>query len=288
MSANGGLGTLLLAACAGMVTLLGCGSADKRQAPTLTLELEARFGAEPMDCGSTFAGLGSTEVTAKPLDFRFYLHDVALVRAGGKQVAFELENDGVWQRDGVALLDFEDGSGSCETGSAETNTSLRGSAPEHDDYVGVAFTLGVPERLNHLDAATALAPFNTPGLWWSWQGGYRYMRLDVATDDHPGGYFFHLGGTNCSGTPAAGFTCQYANLARVTLAASALGPIVIDAQALYSELDLSQQPDGKTDLVPGCMASPGDPECAAMFGALGLAFEASRQKPPKQAVFRLQ
>lgn len=89
------------------------------------------------------------------LDFRLFVHDVELVRAGGEHVPFRLTEDGAWQRDGVALLDFEDGSGSCETGSADTNARLRGEAPQHEDYTGVAFTLGMPERRNHLDAATA-------------------------------------------------------------------------------------------------------------------------------------
>ncbi len=55
----------------------------------------------------------------------------------------------------MALLDFEDGTGTCNTGSSAVNTSLRGKAKAYDDYTGVAFTVGVPERLNHLDAATA-------------------------------------------------------------------------------------------------------------------------------------
>lgn len=275
-------------ALTGSGALLGCGSPDDSGSTSLALELQAGFGVQPADCNAGLTELGSSGVSARLLDFRLFMHDVELVRAGGEHVPFSLTDDGVWQRDGVALLDFEDGSGSCETGSLDTNVALRGEAPQHDDYTGVAFTLGVPERLNHLDAATAPAPFNTPGMWWSWQGGYKYVKIDIATDEHPDGYFFHLGGTNCAGTPAEGFACQYANLGRIELSSSGLGAIVIDGASLYRDLDLTELADGRADLVPGCMASSGDPECPAMFAALGLAFEGQPRKAPPQVAFELQ
>jgi uncharacterized repeat protein (TIGR04052 family) len=274
-------------ALAGAWALLGCGSPEDSGSTSVTLELEARFGSQPVDCNAELTDLGSSGVAGRLLDFRLFVHDIELVRAGGEHVPFRLTDDSLWQRDGVALLDFEDGSGSCETGSFDTNVALRGEAPQYDDYTGVAFTLGVPERLNHLDAATAPAPFNTPGLWWSWQGGYKYLKIDIATEDHPGGFFFHLGGTNCAGTPAEGFACQYANLGRIELSSSGLGPIAIDASSIYRELDLTELPDGRTDLVPGCMASSGDPECPAMFQALGLTFEGEPRKAPPQVAFEL-
>jgi uncharacterized repeat protein (TIGR04052 family) len=276
------------ATVASAFSLVGCGSAEEPQATQIELEFEARFGSERLDCNAPVSGLGSSKVEARPLDFRLFVHDVELVRRSGEHVALRLTDDGAWQRDGVALLDFEDGSGSCETGSTDTNVSLRGSAPPHDDYVGLAFTVGVPERLNHLDAATAPAPLNVPGMWWSWQGGYKYVRIDIASDDHPGGFFFHLGGTNCDGSPAEGFTCQYSNLARVELASNALGTVVVNAATLYRTLDLTEHPDPETDHVSGCMAFSGDPECPAMFGAFGLAFEMDGETASAQTAFAMQ
>lgn len=275
-------------AAAGALWLVGCGSSDDSGQKTLTLEFQARFGAEPFDCSATISELGTSKVSAKPLDFRLFAHDFQLIRSNGEALPLRLIDDDVWQHDGVALLDFEDGSGSCETGSPEVNRSVRGSAPPHDDYTGLAFTVGIPEAMNHLDAATAPAPFNTPGMWWSWQGGFRYLRIDVAPDDNPDGFFFHLGGTNCSGSVAHGFTCQYPNLARIELGASTPSPIIIDAAALYRDLDLTRKPDQRSDSVAGCMASAGDPECPAMFSALGLTFQGSKLEPPPQSVFESQ
>ena len=114
------------------------------------------------------------------VDLRFYVHDVALTDASGASQPLTLEQDGVWQRDDVALLDFEDGSGDCATGSPDTHTALTGTVPA-GDYVGLSFNIGVPDALNHIDAATAEAPLNDTGMWWSWTGGYKFLKIDAGT-----------------------------------------------------------------------------------------------------------
>jgi uncharacterized repeat protein (TIGR04052 family) len=255
--------------------LPACSGADEGQLANERLELpfEVFFDDQPFGCDVELDNLGVGKTSVVPLDFRMFVHDVELVREDGAREPFLLEDDGVWQRDGLALLDFEDGTGSCSTGSPDVNRSLRGRASARNDYVQVSFTVGLPESKNHLDAATAPAPLNAPGMWWSWQGGYKYMKVDVASEANPGGYFFHLGGTNCEGSPALGYSCQYANLPRVEVELSASGGVILNAEALYSGVDLSTQPDMQTDFIAGCMAFSGDPECPAMFAALGLSFE---------------
>ena len=95
------------------------------------------------------------------------------------------------------------GKGTCTTGSPQTNLALRGTVPAADDYTGVKFVLGLPEELNHLDGARAPAPFNVPGMWWAWKGGYKFIRLDLDRVDMPADqesvYFHHLGATTCDG-----------------------------------------------------------------------------------------
>jgi uncharacterized repeat protein (TIGR04052 family) len=171
------------------------------------------------------------------------------------------------------LLDFEDGSGACMTGSPGTNREVRGSVPDHGDYVGVEFVVGVPEAMNHLDGATAPAPLNAQGLWWTWAGGYKYVRLEVQPSTQPV-FFYHLGATSCDGSVKAGFDCAFDNLARVRL--DAFDPdadeITVDAAEILAGVDVERVPDGVNDTLPGCMAFPGDPECPAMLAPLGLRF----------------
>jgi uncharacterized repeat protein (TIGR04052 family) len=230
---------------------------------------------EAFSCSAHYAGLGTTKTTASPLDFRLYVHDVELIARGGERVPVLLDEDGTWQRSGVALLDFEDSTGSCNTGSPETNAHVRGTVPEHGDYVGVTWQVGLPPAMNHLDAATAPAPLNAPGMWWSWQGGFKYMRVDMATPGNPNGFFFHLGATSCDGGVNPGFNCKYENVSSPVVMGFSLdkSQIALDVAPLYSGVDLDKQPDYKTDFVAGCMAFSGDPECPAMLAPLQLGFE---------------
>lgn len=250
---------LLLAAC------------DDRE-PAVTIRFAPVFGDQPFSCGAkvTGLGLGASEVEVR--DFRMYVSEVALIAADGSRVPLALTDDDRWQREGVALLDFEDDTGTCNTGSPGTNFELRGTAPA-GDYTGLAFTVGLPEDDNHLDAATAPAPFNAQGMWWSWSGGYKYMRIDLhpATQED---YFFHLGATACAGSVADGFQCQYGNRAEIVL--DGFDPdaseVVLDAAAIFAGVDVDKKPDGMTDTLPGCMAFPGDPECTPMLAPLGLTY----------------
>ena len=254
-----------------LVSLASCDSASERD---ISLRFAPLLGGEPFACGQEFTGLGTGGSTATPLDFRMYVHDVALIRASGERVPLTVTDDGQWQREGLVLLDFEDGTGACMTGSPNTNLEVRGTAPAHDDYTGVEFTVGVPHAMNHLDGATAPAPLNAQGLWWSWAGGYKYIRLDVRPSTQPE-FFYHLGATSCDGSVKDGYDCAFANLAPIRLDGFDLeaDEIVIDGATVLAGVDVERVPDGESDMLPGCMSFPGDPECPAMMAPLGLRYE---------------
>ncbi len=265
------------------LTLCGCDPADDGDA-AISVRFEAELGGAPFLCTETYAGIGSSGASVKPLDFRLFIHEIKLIRADGERVPLELDEN-EWQHDGVVLLDFEDASGSCATGSPGTNGEVRGRSPA-GDYTGVEFIVGVPDELNHLDGATAPAPLNTPGMWWSWAGGYKYMRLDLSSANQPA-FYFHLGSTACGGDPVSGFECSYGNLASISLEGMDLGSdaVVIDGAAIFAGVDVDRE-DDPGDTLPGCMAFPGDPECPAMLGALGLGFEET-PSAGGQALFRV-
>jgi len=101
---------LLLAPLGLLFPLQGCGGDDTTGEP-VTLTFDGRVGGEPFECGGSYDGVGSTDTTLEARDLRFYVHDVRLVRADGTEVPVSLEQDGMFQVEDVALLDFEDGSG---------------------------------------------------------------------------------------------------------------------------------------------------------------------------------
>ncbi len=259
---------------------------------------EVRFVAEiagqPFACGQSYQ-LGTPKRAVMPSDFRFYVTDVALLRADGTAVPFRLPDDGRWQGQGVALLDFENGSGPCAAGgSAGTNTSLRGTVPE-GAYTGLRFTMGLPPALNHQDATLAAAPFNFTAMFWNWQNGYKFLKADfmtvgeipkpmhgappaghaAAAQGHgdSGGFALHIGSTQCAATgpTSPGQDCQNPN--RLTVSLTGFDPlktsVIADPAPLLTRSDLAKNAAGTP---PGCMSFPGDADCGPVFPALGLPY----------------
>lgn len=274
-------------------------SAAAQETP-VTLTFAAQVGGEPFRCGGAYADIGTTKSTVTPSDFRFYVSDVALIRADGTEQPVALTQDQKWQVQTVALLDFEDKTGPCSNGTADTNAKVIGSAPA-GAYTGVAFTLGVPFALNHADATLAASPLNLSTLFWNWLGGYKFLRVDMDTSGaaqgqgpkgKERGFVVHLGSTACQpagahgGMPMAGASagghgaasgaatqpaqsCANPNRARVVLPGfdPAKQVILADLKALLSDTNVDvNQPD--TAL--GCMSAPTDGDCPGIFRALGL------------------
>lgn len=267
-------------------SLVPCGCDDATPDTDLTIDFRGLVNGQPFACGTTYAGIGTSSASFDPLDFRLYLHEFAVITPDGEHVPVVPVDDGRWQRDGFVLLDFEDGTDACATGSPSTHTSIALFDETASEVAGIAFSIGLPPEQNHLDAAIAPAPLNEPGMWWSWRGGYKYVRADVRTEVGTP-YYFHLGSTSCEGTPAAGFTCGNINVPRIEVAGmDPEQPVVdVDLARLYDGVDIDASPDYTSDFVAGCMAFSGDPECPAMFAALGIAFESEPEPSGPQAMF---
>jgi uncharacterized repeat protein (TIGR04052 family) len=241
-----------------------------------SIRFAARAGDAPATCGETLTGLGlGAAQTADLVDFRFYVHGIELLTATGAAVPLTLDTELPWQNEGVALLDFEDNTGRC-TGTTATRDVVRGMAPE-GTYTGIRFVLGVPFDQNHQDASVAEPPLNVTALFWNWQGGYKFARIDTSSEI-PGmggartSFNVHLGSTGCDGTPAGGVTmCMRPNRPVVEL--SGFDPetsiIVADYAQLVEGVDLTVN----TPMTAvGCMSGPTDPECAEVLTSFGLPF----------------
>ncbi len=249
----------LLISCLSALLFSACGGES-----AVEVQFAARAGSSAFACEMEIAGDGAT-INAN--DLRFYVHDVRALNAAGEEVQLVLDDDGQWQDSGVALLDFE--AGCSEMGTAETNTSLRGSLPE-GEYSELRFRIGVPEGLNHANAATATAPLNLTSMWWNWSGGYKFFRLEGASSAFAG-WRLHLGSTDCSSEMDGTATCENKNVVDVSVPFSDFesGTVVMDLEALLSGSNL-----GNTeDTAPGCMSGIDDPDCASLFSALGLAHD---------------
>lgn len=249
------------------------------------VKFAATADGSPVTCASKIAGVGTTKSTISLIDFRFYVSRVRLVKADGAEVPVSLTQDGLWQLDDVALLDFEDGTGGCANGTAEKRDLIEGTVPA-GTYTGLRFDVGLPFEKNHRDPTLQPSPLNLSRLFWSWNGGYKFMRLDVRTTGQPRGWLVHLGSTACTptGSPTTVPTsCANRNVVTVDLAEFSPDRDVVemDVPALFAASNV----DINTDKTPlGCMSGPGDPECAGLFGQLGLAINA--QPAGVQKIFR--
>jgi uncharacterized repeat protein (TIGR04052 family) len=292
-------------------------TAQDRQ--TVQVQFRATVGDHEFACGVSYnVGLTSARVT--PSDFRFYVSDVALIDHQGRPVPVTLDQDGRWQRDTVALLDFEDGTGPCSNGTNETRHVVTGSVPR-GSYSGLQFTLGIPFALNHQDATLAGSPLNLTSLFWTWQGGYKFLRVDLEGDQmtavaheagvaeehgsehdaghsseheaaHGGGHgsgawAIHLGSAQCAAASASEIptACAHPNRATVELREfdARANVVVADLGALLAGANVeSNQPDTAF----GCMSEPEDADCAPIMRNLGLPFGAAA--PSAQQFFSVR
>lgn len=237
-------------------------------APTaVEVAFEARVGGAPFSCTSEFAGVGLGAAPIEFLDFRLYVHDVRVVRAG-EEIPVSLEQDGLWQFENVALLDFEDKSGSCSNGTSPTNGVIRGTIAAGEPPERLRFRIGVPEALNHGDSATAPSPLNLSGMFWDWLTGYKFVRIDTRPVGSNEAFLMHLASTVCA-DDGGGASCARRNSAELDLAFPSDGVVVIDYAVLAAGVDLGADQGG----APGCMSGADDPECIAIFSDYGVDIE---------------
>ena len=290
----------------------------------VTITFNGMVGDAPIACGQDYPNIGSEGTTIAFQDARVYVSNVRLVNAAGQEVPVTLEQDGLWQVQNVALLDYENATGGCsDVGTTAMNDQVIGTVPE-GNYDGLVFDLGVPFELNHADATTAPSPLNVSSLFWSWQYGYKFARIEIlkaqvagsnAPDEtvsvgkgneaganalgHAGemdmgdgaanGFWpIHLGSTGCgSPAPVVGpaAECARPNLSTVRL--ESFSP-ANDTVTLDVATLLKGVDVGKSlELAPpGCMSGFDDPDCPTLFKNLGLALETGKATS-SQTFFRV-
>lgn len=244
---------------------------------SVTIDFAAEIGGKAFSCADTYDGIGASKASITASDFRMFVSAPALVRADGVMVPIALEQDGKWQLDNLALLDFEDASAGCKAaGSADMNTSLRGSVPD-GDYNGLAFNVAVPFAKNHGDPTLAPSPLNATGMFWNWRGGYRFVRIDMVPTERPEngpkGWFLHLGSTMCAAASKTETPSACANPNTMAVVFNQFDPseniVVIDPAPVVAGADLRRN---APDTSPGCMSFPNDLDCSTVMQNLGMPY----------------
>ncbi len=128
------------------------------------------------------------------------------------------------------------------------------------------FTLGLPNTLNHQNPLTAASAFQAADMHWSWQFGYKFLRIDLAAATASGSpWSFHLGSTGCDAPSvmrAPSRDCQAPNRVAVTVAYQVGQPLSLDLAPLLA--DFTPTADNS------CMSDPQLASCQWLLGRLGL------------------
>ncbi|MEG5000737.1 MbnP family copper-binding protein [Microcoleus sp. B4-D4] len=307
--------TLAGAAILGSFLVIDRHQATAAETQEIEIKFSATVGEKSFNCGESYSNLGTSAATVTPTDFRFYVSEVALIDGSGKAVPLTLKQDGKWQHQNVALLDFENKSGDCANGTVEIRDRVIGTIPK-GNYKGLQFTLGVPFTLNHEDASLAPSPLNLTSLWWNWRGGYKFLRIDMKNQmadknpdgksgtesrqiahnagnhgsSHGGGlhgFMIHLGSTGCKaeGNNQKPTSCANPNKSKVIFSNfdSTKNTVIADLNSLVSQTNLTAN---QANTPPGCMSEPKDGDCAGIMKNLGLPF--GDQPAAGQTFFKIQ
>lgn len=282
---------MAMTSCSALVAATLTGLAALAAPPALaagqpvTIEVGLVAGDAAVTCDGPAVMIGAPPVAVTLRDARFYLHDIALVTDDGRSLPLHIDET-VSQHAGVVLIDAETATAGCRDGTPDTSLHITGQidAPAGDAaWPGpgtwrLAFTLGVPERLNHTATDLSPPPLDLAALGWGWQAGRKYLKLEVLPEGgvarpdggRAGTWFLHLGATGCTGNPVTGeiVTCTRANRARIVT-----GPfdpahqrLVLDLDRLFAAINPALDQGGAV----GCMSAPDDADCPAAFAALGL------------------
>lgn len=246
-------------------------------ARSVSIRFKAVVGSTDMSCGLTYNGLGSNGTSAYTRDFRFFVQDLRLINAAGKDVPVTVASRPPFQQDGVSLIDFETGASGCG-GTAEVNTEITGTVPA-GDYRGIAFTNGVPESLNHVDPESAPAPLRARGMNVNRLEGYRFLRAELVQSGAPvdmtGSVELHVNSSRCSGDPTNG-SAKCARQNRVEVRMLGFEPsrniILADLSTLFANVDLRNITVCHSELEL----------CSPLFDRLGVSYDTGRPEGAQQ------
>ena len=247
----------------------GCG-----ESATEPVRLEFRLESSLPLCA---AGTASGQL-------RFYVSDLRLIDAHGAASAVQLDaTPAQSQADGVALVTWMGNCGQAPGAQADAmaNPAVTGRVASAA-YQAVEFELGAPFELNHANPLTAPPPLNVASMFWTWQTGYKFLRLDVGTD-----WSFHLGSTGCLSESAVRppKACGRPNRATIRLPAAAAfkGVAVVDLDNLLAGLDLAA--------TENCVDAYRErEECRRLLNKLGIDAESGRciGECGRQSLFRYE
>ncbi|WP_213996636.1 MbnP family copper-binding protein [Arsukibacterium sp.] len=222
--------------------LMSCQPAATTSSLPKQLPVQLSWQQQPLSC-QQFISIANQQWHLQSL--RFYLSNFRL----NQQPLSLITNQ--WQQPRLALLGTD-----CQGNS---NLQLQFSEPLATGQL--SFTLGLPFSVNHQNPLAASSPLNHSEMFWSWQLGYKFLRLDLQGPEH--GWAFHLGSTGCQSAsvlrpPAE--PCRAANTVEVTLDYQSSQSLQLDLAVLLQQVELARD--------SSCMSDSLQANCRQLFSNL--------------------
>ena len=174
------------------------GAGGHAQSGLVNFELKANInvGDAPLELGKTYRTPSGTEYVVEMV--RFYASNVQLVKADGSSLNLAGVSLSSVMADAPAAGKLMDGGQVNNATSSKGATFFKLQAPA-GEYKGVRFEIGVPKDLNHRDASTMALPLGLEsGMFWAWNPGYIFFRLEGKTivDGKSQPWLLHMGTDN--------------------------------------------------------------------------------------------
>lgn len=163
-------------------TLISCGDSTTEPVITgpqaFTLNFKPMFGSERLRTDWPYQTVAGE--TVQFVGIKFYVTEIEFIPETGNPV----------ELDTLILVDF-----STPTDTATGVVSLS-TKVDAGTYKAIHFHIGVPQAVNHLDAATQAPPLGpNSGMYWSWVPGYIFHKIEGRVD--AGGvnstFAYHIG-----------------------------------------------------------------------------------------------
>lgn len=226
------------------VILLGCSPALVNDDSThfFSLRVQPYANGEVIGCDYTFEYSDSSWTIDK---LAFFLSSVEIKsRSTDQWKAIELKTN-KWQSNGIGLLWFNT---HCDRQTPQ-NTELA-LVMSHEDWKkasAVRFELGVPFTMNHLNPVTQESPLNIPDMFWTWQAGHKFLRLDLMSQNtgENKAWSYHLGSLGCksaSSLRAPAQPCKTPNRFPIEVSLdTSSNEFVFDINSLLSGVQVNSQ-----------------------------------------------
>uniref|UniRef100_A0A486XIS8 Copper-binding protein MbnP-like domain-containing protein n=1 Tax=Rheinheimera sp. BAL341 TaxID=1708203 RepID=A0A486XIS8_9GAMM len=209
--------------------------------------LQLQFNGQPLSCDTVITLADNSWQLGQ---FQLYLSDFSL-----NNKPLLLDPTPAHQQPQLALL------GTVCSEPAFDNWQLKFTRPLTSGTL--AFSVGVPLARNHQDPLQAKPPLNQSDMYWSWQQGYKYLRLELNGADSQ--WALHLGATGCqSPSPMRppSSACQQQNRPQIAVAYQSGQSLSLDLAPLLDGISLSADNH--------CMSDPNRLSCQALLPRLGI------------------